>query len=120
MVAPAVLEAIRSGVPVVALESAVVTHGLPKPAAIEAVRRQWEACQRAGATPAVGAVFEGQLRVGLTLEECASLAARDDSVKVSPWNLAASPERPGHGGGPGPAAPRAPPRPGGPGGRPPR
>src|SRR2546423_11279853 len=110
MVAPAVLEAIRSGVPVVALESAVVTHGLPKPAAIEAVRRQWEACQRAGATPAVVAVFEGQLRVGLTLEECASLAARDDSVKVSPRNLAASLERPRHGRATGSAAAAAAPR----------
>src|SRR2546423_8934975 len=107
MVAPAVLEAIRSGVPVVALESAVVTHGLPKPAAIEAVRRQWEACQNAGATPAVIAVFEGQLRVGLTLEACASLAARDDSVKVSPWNPAARLERPGIGRCPGRATPAA-------------
>jgi pseudouridylate synthase len=97
-IAPAVLAAIRSGAPVVALESAVITHGLPKPAAIEAARRQWEACQNAGATPAVIAVFDGQLWVGLTLEACASLAARDDSVKVSPWNLAASLERPGFGG----------------------
>jgi pseudouridine-5'-phosphate glycosidase len=82
----------------VALESAVITHGLPKPAAIDAVRRQWAACEKAGATPAVVAVFDGQLRVGLTLDECAALAGRADAVKVSPWNLAAALLSPGFGG----------------------
>ena len=89
-IAPTVRDAIASGAAVVALESAVITHGLPKTAAVEAVRRQWEACQTAGGTPAVVAVFDGQLRVGLTLDECAALAARPDAVKVSPWNLAAA------------------------------
>jgi pseudouridine-5'-phosphate glycosidase len=97
-VAPAVRGAIASGAAVVALESAVVTHGLPRAAAIDAVRRQWEACERAGATPAVVAVFEGTLRVGLTLDECATLAGRTDAVKVSPWNLAAAMVSPGFGG----------------------
>jgi pseudouridine-5'-phosphate glycosidase len=97
-VAPAVRDAIAAGAAVVALESAVVTHGLPKPAAIDAVRRQWEVCEKAGATPAVVAVFEGTLRVGLTLDECAALAERADAVKVSPWNLAAALIRPGFGG----------------------
>ena len=97
-IAPAVRDAIASGAAVVALESAVITHGLPRPAAIDAVRRQWEACEKAGATPAVVAVFDGTLRVGLTLDECADLAERGDAVKVSPWNLAASLIRPGFGG----------------------
>jgi pseudouridylate synthase len=97
-IAPAVRDAIASGAAVVALESAVITHGLPKAAAIDAVRRQWEACEKAGATPAVVAVFEGTLRVGLTLDECAALAERTDAVKVSPWNLAAALIRPGFGG----------------------
>ena len=97
-IAPAVRDAIASGAAVVALESAVITHGLPKPAAIDAVRRQWEACEKAGATPAVVAVFDGTLRVGLTLDECAALAERADAVKVSPWNLAAALASPGFGG----------------------
>jgi pseudouridine-5'-phosphate glycosidase len=97
-VAPAVRDAVASGAAVVALESAVITHGLPKPAAIDAVRRQCEACEMAGATPAVIAVFQGTLRVGLTLDECAALAERGDAVKVSPWNLAAALIRPGFGG----------------------
>lgn len=97
-IAPAVRDAIASGAAVVALESAVITHGLPRPAAIDAVRRQWEACEKAGATPAVVAVFDATLRVGLTLDECAALAERPDAVKVSPWNLGAALIRPGFGG----------------------
>ena len=90
--------AIESGKPVVALESAVITHGLPKPATMDAVRRQWVACAEAGATPAVVAVFGGALRAGLSLDDCATLAARTDAVKVSPWNLASAITNPGFGG----------------------
>lgn len=90
--------AIESGKPVVALESAVITHGLPRAAAMEAVRRQWVACAEAGATPAVVAVFDGALRLGLSLDDCATLAGRTDAVKVSPWNLAAAVLNPGFGG----------------------
>jgi pseudouridine-5'-phosphate glycosidase len=97
-IAPAVRDAIASRAAVVALESAVITHGLPRPAAMEAVRCQWEACEKAGATPAVVAVFDGTLRVGLTVDECAALAERADAVKVSPWNLAAALASPGFGG----------------------
>src|ERR1700730_6618319 len=97
-IAPPVRDAIASGAAVVALESAVITHGLPKPAAIDAVRRQWEACEKAGATPAAVAVFDGTLRGGLTLDECAALADSTDAVKVSPWNLAAALASPGFGG----------------------
>src|ERR1700694_242835 len=97
-IAPAVRDAIASGEAVVAFESAVIKHGHPRPAAIDAVRRRWEACEKAGAIPAVVAVFDGTLRVGLTLDECAALAERADAVKVSPWNLAAVLMRPGFGG----------------------
>jgi pseudouridylate synthase len=97
-ISPDVKHALEGGKPVVALESAVITHGLPKAAAMDAVRRQWDACARAGATPAVVAVFEGALRVGLSLDDCATLAARRDAVKVSPWNLAAAITNPGFGG----------------------
>ncbi len=93
-----VREAIADHRGVVALESAVITHGLPRDAALEAVRRQWHTCQAAGAMPAVVAVYEGRLLVGLTLDECATLAERTDAVKVSPWNLASSLRKPGFGG----------------------
>ena len=97
-IAPTVRDAMASGAAVVALESAVITHGLPKAAAMDAVRQQWDACVRANVTPAVVAVFDAQLRVGLTLDECAVLAGRADAVKVSPWNLAAAIVSPGFGG----------------------
>ena len=97
-VAPTIHDALAAGGSVVALESAVITHGLPKAAAMEAVARQWDACAKQGVTPAVVAVFEGRLRVGLSLEECATLAGRPDAVKVSPWNLGASLISPGFGG----------------------
>jgi pseudouridylate synthase len=97
-IAPAVSEATRCGAPIVALESAVITHGLPKAAAMDAVRQQWEACAKAGATPAVVAVFDHTLRVGLSFEECTTLAEHRDAVKVSPWNLASALAGPGFGG----------------------
>ncbi|HSO94353.1 MAG TPA: pseudouridine-5'-phosphate glycosidase [Candidatus Dormibacteraeota bacterium] len=83
---------------VVALESAVITHGLPADAAVEAVNRQWQACLQVGALPAVVAVFEGRFRVGISLDDCVVLSRREDAVKVSPWNLASSLSRPGFGG----------------------
>jgi pseudouridylate synthase len=98
LVVPDVQEALASGRPVVALESAVITHGLPAEAAIEAVERQHGACLAAGATPAVVAVFEGCLKVGLTIDECRTLARREGAAKVSPWNLAGAALDPGYGG----------------------
>jgi pseudouridylate synthase len=97
-VAASIKRAIAARKPVVALESAVITHGLPREAALAATRQQWAACEQARAVPAVVAVFDGALRIGLTLDECATLAERRDAVKVSPWNLAASIAHPGFGG----------------------
>ena len=97
-IAPAVERAIQQGQPVVALESAVITHGLPKNHAIDAVKRQVRACEQAGALPAVVGVFGGSLRVGLTADECQALADHDRPAKVSPWNLAAALNDAGFGG----------------------
>jgi pseudouridylate synthase len=97
-IAPAIDKALRAGRPVVALESAVITHGLPAAAALDAVERQSSACQNAGALPAVVAVYAGALRAGLSLDECRALASRSDNAKVSPWNLASSILNPGFGG----------------------
>jgi len=44
------------------------------------------------------AVFGGELRVGLSLDECALLAGRTDAVKVSPWSLASAMVSSGFGG----------------------
>jgi pseudouridine-5'-phosphate glycosidase len=97
-IAPEVAESLQSGRPVVALESAVFTHGLPADAGREALRRQREACQEHGVVPAVVAVHEGRLRVGLTPAQTDALIRHEGAAKVSPWNLAAALHGPGYGG----------------------
>lgn len=90
--------ALHTGKPVVALESAVITHGLPQPAAIEAVKRQWAACDKAGAQPAVIAVWDALVQVGLSIDASTAMAYDANAIKVSPWNLAAAVHEPGVGG----------------------
>jgi pseudouridine-5'-phosphate glycosidase len=97
-IAAPVAEALKAGRAVVGLESAVITHGLPPEAAMEAVRRQSRACERAGAVAAVVGLFEGSLWIGLSTGQCSALASHTGAVKVSPWNLAAARLRPGFGG----------------------
>ncbi len=97
-IAPDVAESLRAGRPVVALESAVFTHGLPADAGREALRRQRQACVEHGVTPAVVGVHDGRLRVGLTPAQTDDLIGRAGAAKVSPWNLAAALHSPGYGG----------------------
>ncbi len=87
VVAPEVAEALRAGRPVVALESTIITHGLPRPRNLE-VARQLEAVVRAGgAVPATVAVIDGAVRIGLADDELERLAAADDVTKVSVRDL---------------------------------
>ena len=78
-----VARAKQLGLPLVALESTVITHGLPQPenlhlaAAMEAVVRS------NGATPATVAIMDGKIRVGLTEEEMVRLASAPKARKVS-------------------------------------
>jgi pseudouridine-5'-phosphate glycosidase len=73
-VAPEVADAVRAGAPVVALESTIISHGLPRPRNLE-VARQVEAEVRAhGAVPATVAVVDGQVRVGLDAAALAVVA----------------------------------------------
>jgi len=68
--------ALGLGAAVVALESAVVTHGLPYPANLEAARRMERVIRQHGAVPAAVALIGGRVRVGLTDEDLGHLAAR--------------------------------------------
>jgi pseudouridine-5'-phosphate glycosidase len=70
----AVQQALDAGVPVVALESTIITHGLPIPASLETARAVEQAVREAGATPATIAVLSGRLRVGLDESELEHLA----------------------------------------------
>ena len=69
--------------PVVALESTVIAHGLPRPQNLETARRLEEIVRAAGAVPATIAILDGQLRVGLTSEESQFIADNDEIKKVS-------------------------------------
>ncbi len=82
--------ALHDGAPVVALESALITHGLPFPRNAEVARALEDAIREAGATPATIAVLDGRLRVGLDARELERLATAKDSVKVSRRDLAAA------------------------------
>ena len=88
VVSEEVSAALAAGRGVVALESAVLTHGLPAKAAAEAVRRQHLACAAEGAVPAVVGVFDHRLRIGLSEAECRTLAESRGAGKASGWNLA--------------------------------
>lgn len=97
-IATEVAEGLRAGRAVVALESAVFTHGLPADAGREALRRQRQACEEHGVIPAVVGVHDGRLRIGLTPSQVEELLAHAGAAKVSPWNLAAVLHSPGYGG----------------------
>jgi len=62
---PEVAEAFAAGQPVVALESTLIAHGLPKPLNVETARAAEAAVRAAGALPATIAVIDGRIRVGL-------------------------------------------------------
>lgn len=85
---PDVQEALARGGPVVALESALITHGLPHPQNLETARRLEEIVQDQGAIPATIAVLQGRIRVGLTAEELERLAGNREAHKISRRDLA--------------------------------
>lgn len=72
-----------AGKPIVALESTIITHGMPYPQNVE-VARQVEATVRAeGAVPATIAILDGELLIGLTDDQLEQLAQAKDVMKVS-------------------------------------
>lgn len=86
-VLPDVAAALVAGEPVVALESAVITHGLPRPINIELARSMEVEIVSAGARPATVALLDGQVRFGLSREELERLALETEVCKVSRRDL---------------------------------
>lgn len=95
-----VREAIDADHPIVALESALITHGFAYPANVEITQRMADAIREAGALPAVIGVWRGQPTVGLSEAQVATLAADEDgsAVKVSVRDLPLAALRGVHGG----------------------
>src|SRR5579859_1660722 len=81
--------ALANGKPVVALESTVIAHGLPRPQNIETALAMEAAVRESGAVPATICILDGRIIVGLTREEIGRLAEASDVVKVSRADLAA-------------------------------
>lgn len=87
-IAQNVQAAVRAGRPVVALESTVLTHGLPRPQNLDLAHRLETVVSEAGALPATVGVIGGDVVVGLDHGELRRLAD-GDADKASLWNLAA-------------------------------
>lgn len=84
---PEVAEAIASGHPVVALESTIISHGLPRPENLRVAREIESVVRARGAVPATIAVIDGSVCVGLSPEQLEDVATRDDVVKASVRDL---------------------------------
>jgi len=94
---PEVASAIAAGRPVVALESTIISHGLPRPDNLAIAREIEQAVRDGGAVPATIAVVAGQPRIGLDDEALRVIAGSDDVVKVSVRDLATIAARKGTG-----------------------
>jgi pseudouridine-5'-phosphate glycosidase len=82
-----VSDAIASGRGVVALESTIISHGLPTETSARTAREIEAAVRRAGAVPATVAVVDGAVRVGLTDDALVRVAEEDGVVKTSVRDL---------------------------------
>ncbi len=88
-VAPDVRAALAEGRPVVALESTIITHGMPYPANLDVAVSLEAIVREAGAVPATIAVIEGRIRVGVDAGGLGRLARAGDARKASRRDLAA-------------------------------
>lgn len=86
---PEVDAALKAGAPVVALESTIITHGMPWPQNVETARAVEAAVRDGGAVPATMAVMGGRIHVGLTDAELERLGQARDVAKLSRADLAA-------------------------------
>lgn len=86
--APEVMDAMANSRPVVALESTIITHGMPYPQNVETARKIEALVRESGATPATIAVMDGTIHIGLTDEQLVTLAQSTDVMKLSRADLA--------------------------------
>src|SRR4051794_13095292 len=87
---PGVSAALQEGRPVVALESTIISHGLPRPENLTVAREAERIVAEEGAVPATIAVLGGTARIGLSPDELAHVAESDGMVKVSIRDVAAA------------------------------
>jgi pseudouridylate synthase len=92
-----VRDALADGRPVVALESTIISHGLPRPENAVLAREFEQAVRDGGAVPATIALVDGEVRIGLDEAALERLANDPDAVKVSVRDLAVAAARGGVG-----------------------
>jgi len=85
---PEVAAALTARRPVVALESTIISHGLPRPDNLRIAREIEQEVRDAGATPATIAIIDGRPHIGLDNDALERIARSDDAVKVSVRDLA--------------------------------
>ena len=85
---PEVAAALASNSPIVALESTIISHGLPRPSNLNVAREVEAIVRERGATPATIAILDGIVHIGLTDEQLVAIANRDDISKASSRDLA--------------------------------
>jgi pseudouridine-5'-phosphate glycosidase len=83
-----VKEALEAGKPVVALESTIISHGMPYPQNVETARETERIIREKGAIPATIAIIKGRIKVGLTDEELEYFGQASGIAKVSRRDLA--------------------------------
>ncbi|WP_407946648.1 pseudouridine-5'-phosphate glycosidase [Pararhizobium mangrovi] len=81
-------DALRAGKPLVALESTIITHGMPWPGNLEMARGVEALIREEGAVPATIVVIDGRLHIGLGDDDLAALAQTKDALKLSRADLA--------------------------------
>ncbi len=79
-ISPEVQEALKAGKPVVALESTIISHGMPYPQNVETALKVEQTIRENGAVPATIAIIGGQLKAGCTPEEIEYLGKKGQAV----------------------------------------
>jgi len=83
-----VLNALNSGTPIVALESTIITHGMPFPDNVEMASSVETLICKNGVVPATIAVIDGRIKIGLTSNELTQLAKVKNALKISRADMA--------------------------------
>ncbi|MET3698662.1 pseudouridine-5'-phosphate glycosidase [Bacillus oleivorans] len=82
-----VRQAMENGKPIIALESTIITHGMPYPQNIETALEVEEIIREEGAVPATIAIMDGKIHIGLSQAEIKQLANSEDVIKASRRDL---------------------------------
>lgn len=87
LLSPEVAAARAAGKPIVALESTIISHGMPYPQNVQTAREVEQVIRDAGAVPATIALIKGRICIGLSDEQLELLGSSSDAIKVSRRDL---------------------------------